>query len=348
MKHILTTNEPFLLERDNIQSNVYESSGIRYNDLPFLSYIDGNNTIDLTRAFVKLLYSGNTGENGPGIFAGYFAEEYSTSNFPSLSSDLGSFLVGRCTHGVSDLNSMIIFDLGRNIVYNLVISYSGYNLNEIWVKNVSNFKFSTSQVFYMEKEFGTHVWFTLGLKQYQPLPGTTSTDTDPEYWVYSLDLKPIYWEKVKVQRSIVELLVRRLENNQSIDEWEDSNNEDEIMMSDIAYLFYPSTATSAISALGNVWTYLTPNVYWDLTFLGGISGRINFLANSGIFSYDVPAVRMMSIIGRFVAGSNSLSLSSSYTDMIFPTTNPQITNGHTYEFNIYDGVFNLIDITEES
>jgi hypothetical protein len=347
MKHILTTNEPFLLERNNIQSNVYESSGIRYNDLPFLSCTESsNNTVDLSRVFIKFLYhgQGTSGNYGPGIFAGYFANEYSTTSQPSLSSDLGTLLASRCTHGASELPRTVIFDLGRNKVYNLLLVYNSQdNLEEIWVKKVSDFKFSTSQIFYMEKEFGTHIWFTLGLKQYQPLSGSAANDTDPEYWTYSLEFKPFSWEKVRTQRQLVEFLVRRLENHQSITEWEESDNYDEIMMSDIAYLYYADYTGS-----GTVWVYLTPNVYWDLTHIDGIGNRLFFSTDSGFFDYDISAVRLMPITGKFISGTDNLTLETGYSDMIFPDTNPLIVSGHTYEFNIFDGVFNLIDVTEQS
>ena len=59
--------------------------------------------------------------------------------------------------------------------------------------------------------------------------------------------------------------------------------------------------------------------------------------------YDIGLVP---VIGRFTANSNSVNISLP-SDVSVCSSNPDIEADHTYEYNIFDGVFNLIDVTVE-
>lgn len=69
-----------------------------------------------------------------------------------------------------------------------------------------------------------------------------------------------------------------------------------------------------------------------------------FLRDSWNAFVDIPLFRSLHISGRFYASANNISIC--LTPTLAPAqSNPSIELQHTYEFSIYDGIFNLIDVT---
>ena len=353
MKHILTINEPFLLERN---SDVYKdltqaTTVLRFEDLPWLSYTWQNDIFDDFYDFgIGINYDL---EGYDTVILGGYLEQgtiYSVDDTFSLRgnnlSKLGKIFGDRFTDPEEELlHTPIFFDLTNNKVYNIRFTSWGYNgPGAGQIKNVSDYRFNEDQVFSEDSFFGTKIYWKLGLLPYREVPEiqlTSQNVRSPESWTYRFEPKIVYYNRISFSEDIFKQFLKCCEENLNTDYWE--NSEDSLIYSycRCGNKFYDSSNYDA-------WIYLTPNVYWDLTVFGNINTLKVVNCYDRMQNYDSKFFRKQAhIIGRFIAGVDDIPIHIySYDGMIFPDTNPSIVSGHTYEFNIFDGMFNLIDVTQ--
>lgn len=350
MKHILTTNEPFLLERN---SDVYKdltqaTTVLRFEDLPWLSYTWHDNSVD------DFLYLGiGIGYDVEGydtaILAGYLEQgtTYSVDDTFSLRgsnlSKLGKILGDRFANGEEELmHTPMFFDLTNDKVYNIYFtSWDSSGAAAAQIKNVSDYKFNEDQIFSEDSFFGTKIYWKLGLLPYKEVPEVQLTSQNvrsPENWTYRLEPKIVYYDRVPFNEDIFKQYLKCLEEDLDISYWEGSE--------DLLRYSYYKCGNKFSGSSEHAWIYLTPSVYWDLTVFGNIDSFGVTTCNRMQDYYSKFFRKQAHIIGRFIAGINDIPIGVNYGDMIFPDTNPSIISGHTYEFNIFDGVFNLIDVTQ--
>ena len=352
MKHILTTNEPFLLERD---SDVYKdltqaTTVLRFEDLPWLNYTWQDDPYD---DFIDFGTGINYDFEGYDtvILAGYLEQgtTYSVDDTFSLRgsnlSKLGKILGDRFNDPEEELmHRPIFFDLTNNKVYNLrLTSWDSNGAAASQIRNVSDYRFNEDQIFSEDSLFGTKTYWKLGLLPYREVPEiqlTSQNVRSPESWTYRLEPKIVYYDRIPFNEDIFKQFLTCCEENLNTDYWE--NSEDSLIYS------YYSCGNKFYDSSDYAWIYLTPNVYWNLTVLGNIDSFKVANCYNRMQEYNSKFFRKQAhIIGRFIAGADDVTISIyGYNDMIFPDTNPPIVSGHTYEFNIFDGVFNLIDITQ--
>ena len=348
MKHILTTNEPFLLERNN---DVYKdltqaTTVLRFEDLPWLNYTWQDDPVDD-------FYNFGDGINYDGydtvILAGYLEQGtiYSVSDTLSLRgsnlSKLGKILGDRFTNQEEEtMHSPMFFDLTNDKVYNIYLtSWNSNGPAAAQIKNVSDYRFNEDQIFSEDSLFGTKTYWKLGLLPYREVPEiqlTSQNVRSPESWTYRLEPKIVYYDRVPFNEDIFKQYLKCLEEDLDISYWEGSE--------DFLIYSYSKCGCKFADSSNLVQIYLTPNVYWDLTVFGNIDTFKATTCNRMQGYYSKFFRKQAHIIGRFIAGVNDTPISVIYGDMIFPDTNPSIISGHTYEFNIFDGVFNLIDVTQ--
>jgi len=351
MKHILANNEPFLLERN---SDVYKdltqaTTVLRFEDLPWLNYTWQGNSIDDFFSFGDGINYDVEGYDTV-ILAGYLEQGTTHSVGDTLSlrgsnlSKLGKILGDRFTNQEEELvHSPMFFDLTNDKVYNIYLtSWDSNGASVAQIKNVSDYKFNEDQIFSEDSFFGTKIYWKLELLPYREVPEVQLTSQNvrsPENWTYRLEPKIVYYDRIPFNEDIFRQYLKCCEENLDIDYWDTS--EDPLIYS------YSKCGCKFDDSSNLVQIYLTPNVYWDLTVFGNIDTfRAVSHCNRMQDYYSKFFRKQAHIIGRFIAGVNDIPISVNYEDMIFPDTNPSIVSGHTYEFNIFDGVFNLIDVTQ--
>lgn len=356
MKHILTTNEPFLLERNNIQTDVGENSIVAIESTPFVGNESFFNYGFCSRC--RPTNPSSTPKISGTVILVYLENsiDIMSSSSTDFTTEIGKILGALKFDTYQSSITQCIVDLNNNKIYISTTSIGAYNGSNFYITNyqiiaVYDYTFSENQLYSMDREFGTKIYFTTGLMQYDKVPDTTYEDTDPEAWIWCLGFQPKYWDTVRLHRGLpgIEMIVQKYSNNESISAWTEGT-------SGVGYFDY------ILGKLGSLWynwesyfsgrvidvpVYLTPTIYWDYTKVGTSIGGLRIIPNVGNINYgNNYSYRLLPIQGRFVAGTDDTPITSEYTDMIFPDTNPSIVSGHTYEFNIFDGVFNLIDVTQ--
>ena len=178
-------------------------------------------------------------------------------------------------------------------------------------------------------EFGTKIYFKFKSIAVEKFPSTSLEDMDPTAWVYRLNLIPTHHDTITYNDSLVK------EPYMSQELAEDN---DDVVSSTANFYYYAQPNPTKGKCK------LTPCVYHE-------HGTINVLhvRSSAYFSYllnsIVDLIKPFPVVGRFVAGTDSIPINSGDYIDVFPDSNPSIIEGHTYEYNILGGVFNLIDIT---
>ena len=236
----------------------------------------------------------------------------------------------------------MFFDLTNDKVYNIYLtSWDSNGASVAQIKNVSDYKFNEDQIFSEDSFFGTKIYWKLGLLPYREVPEiqlTSQNVRSPENWTYRLEPKIVYYDRVPFNEDIFKQYLKCLEEDLDNDYW--AVSEDPLIYS------YFRCGNKFSSSSEHTYIYLTPSVYWDLTVFGNIDAFGVTNCNRMQDYYSKFFRKQAHIIGRFIAGVNDIPISVNYDGMIFPDTNPSIVSGHTYEFNIFDGVFNLIDVTQ--
>ena len=363
MKHILTTNEPFLLERN---SDVYKdltqaTTVLRFEDLPWLSYTwnGEDRSADLESIFLKGFFNGPTSSYSDNeILITRLDQIYSAGD----GTDSGTPLITDFTSGLGKLlqlkfpaptspstyehmfifgNGILIIDREYDKVY--LIEVLGNNGIEGYrIRSVKDWKFNSEQIYSLDREFGTHLWFNFGLIPWKKIPDTTLDDNNSEAWIYIPEFRPLYWDQVRLTSQLVFPLLDRLTNKQSIEYWEDSENYFDFMKAFIAHWYFDGDYSSS----GNrTFIYPSPNVYWDFTDMAAVT-YIRIPNAAGGLTIFNGSYKLLPIQGKFIAGIDNIPISNTDDCIIFPDNLPSILEGHTYEFNIFDGVFNLIDVTQ--
>jgi hypothetical protein len=360
MKHILTTNEPFLLERN---SDVYKdltqaTTVLRFEDLPWLSYTwNGNDySAELYYIFLQGCFNNSTSPSDNEILITRLDQIYSAGDgtnsgtpwITDLTSGIGKLLQlkfpasttpGMYEHMFGD--GVLIIDKEYDKVY--LIDVGGTNGIEGYrIRFVKDWKFNLEQIYSLDREFGTHLWFNFGLIPWKKIPDTTLDDNNSEAWIYIPEFRPIYWDQVRLTSQLVSPLLDRLANNQSIEYWEESENYFDFLKAYIAHWHFDGD----YSYSGNkTLIYPSPNVYWDFTNMAATT-YVRITTSAGDLGLFNGSSRLLPIQGKFIAGIDNLPISNYDDYIIFPDNLPSIVSGHTYEFNIFDGVFNLIDVTQ--
>lgn len=360
MKHILTTNEPFLLERN---SDVYKdltqaTTVLRFENLPWLSYTwnGEDRSADLESIFSQGFFNGSTSSEYNEILITkldqiYSAGDGTTSGTPwitDFTSGLGKLLQLKFPAPTTPSQYEHIFGGGILIIdreYDKVylIEVLGNNGTEEYrIRSVKDWKFNLEQIYSLDQEFGTHIWFNFGLIPWKKIPDTTLDDNDPDAWIYIPEFRPIYWDQVRLTSQLVQPLLDRLANNQSIAYWENSENYFDYMKAYIARWYFDGNYSYSGD---KIYIYPSPNVYWDFTTMAAVTYIRISTVTPGLSLLNGSS-RLLPIQGKFIAGVDNLPISNTYDCIIFPDNLPSIVSGHTYEFNIFDGVFNLIDVTQ--
>ena len=215
MKHILASNEPFLLERD---SDVYKdltqaTTVLRFEELPWYTWQD--DTID-DDPYIKIGEGINYDSEGYDtvVLAGYL-EQGTTYNMDDTISLRGSdlpklekILGDRFTNPAEELlHSPMFFDLTNNKVYNIrLTSWDSNGAGAAQIKNVSYYKFNENQIFSEDSFFGTKIYWKLGLLPYRKVPEiqlTSQNVRSPENWTYRLEPKIVYYDRIPFNEDIV-------------------------------------------------------------------------------------------------------------------------------------------------
>lgn len=85
---------------------------------------------------------------------------------------------------------------------------------------------------------------------------------------------------------------------------------------------------------------LSPSCFCDM----GHVDKVNFIQIGSIPYIEEPLLRAQVISGRFRANTNNIPIM--LLDGIIPADgNPSIEQNHWYEYSIFNGIFNLIDVT---
>lgn len=360
MKHILTTNEPFLLERN---SDVYKdltqaTTVLRFEDLPWLSYTwnEDDFSADLNDIFSQGFFNNSTLPWDNEIFITRLDQIYPTGDgtgtgtpwITDLTSGIGKLLQLKFPASTTPSmyehmfgDGVLIIDKEYDKVY--LIEVGGNNGIEAYkIRSVKDWKFNLEQIYSLDREFGTHLWFNFGLIPWKKIPDTTLDDNNSEAWIYIPEFRPIYWDQVRLTSQLVFPLLDRLANNQSIEYWEESENYFDFLKAYIAHWHFDEDYSYNNN---RTFIYPSPNVYWDFTDMAAVT-YIRIATKAGGLSLLSSSSMLLPIQGKFIAGIDNLPISNYDDCIIFPDNLPSIVSGHTYEFNIFDGVFNLIDVTQ--
>lgn len=361
MKHILTTNEPFLLERN---SDVYKdltqaTTVLRFEDLPWLSYTwnGEDRSAELGLIFSQGFFDSSISYSWYNeilitkLDQIYSAGDGTNSGTPAitdLTSGLGKLLqlkfpVPTIPSNYEHMfgNGILIIDREYDKVY-LVEVLGDNGVKGYRIRSVKDWKFNLEQIYSLDREFGTHLWFNFGLIPWKKIPDTTLDNNNPEAWIYIPEFRPIYWDQVRLTSQLVQPLLDRLANNQSIEYWEDSDYYSDYLKSYIAHWYFDGDYSFSS---GRTIIYPSPNVYWDFTDMAAVT-YIRISSYAGGPTIFGGSCKLLPIQGKFIAGVDNIPISNNDDCIIFPDNLPSIVSGHTYEFNIFDGVFNLIDVTQ--
>ena len=356
MKHILTNEEHFLLQRNDIQTDVGESSVVAIEDTIFTGNADFFN-----HGFCSQ-YKPNNPSSTPkssGVVILVYLENsinIMSSSSTDFTTEIGKILGALKFYTPKPSITQYIVDLNNNKIYTSTTSINSYSGSYYYVTNyqitaVNNYTFSENQIYSMKREFGTKIYFTMGLMQYDKVPNTAYEDTDPEAWIWCLRFQPKYWDTIELHRGLpgIEMIVQKYSNNESLSAWTEGNSGVgyfDYILGNLGSLWY-NWASYFSGRVISVPVYLTPTIYWDYTKVGTSIGGLRIIPNVGNITYgNNYSYELLPVQGRFVAGADNITITSEYSDMIFPDTNPSIISNHTYEFNIFDSVFNLIDVTQ--
>lgn len=88
---------------------------------------------------------------------------------------------------------------------------------------------------------------------------------------------------------------------------------------------------------------LSPSCFCEM----GMVDYVEFVEIGPILYREEPLLKAQVISGKFVANKDNVRIMLPTNSIHFAGGNPKIKENHIYEYSIFDGVFNLIDITIE-
>ena len=358
-----TIRDPSAVQQDNIKTingeSILGSGDIdtykvkRFEDEDWLNYTLANSSnpeLPYRSYLHGFLYDSCRDDPGgkPSALAGYLTETYTRRTAYSLTdTELGKIWAARFDDLTEEIGKPVFFDLSNNKVYVCSLRYSvvGWTttMTGFDVDRACDFTFDSKQVYSIDQIFGTHIYFTMNLVHYKKVPNTTLGSLDETAWLYSISLRHVYHETVNHEEKLFNQIITMLNNSESVDKWANSDYTD-----DNCY-FYNGWGYQDPQSLSNgqVCALYTPCVFWDLTGYGGLPRLlVRGFIESQYFIYD-SAMNLMNevpISGRFIAGMDNMPLRIR-ADVIIADNNPAILANHTYEFNIYQREFHLIDVT---
>ena len=350
MKHILTTNEPFLLERGEESVDLMNLKILDWTELPW--WLNGtNNSAGIDEEINSLPYIPLEGfYGGPNVndlyklrtvYGVYLTGEYETGYTETYASPYTSELNKIFKKYYEDrgywINTnnwwnanigFLIWDFAHGKAYRArVRNINGTPTIEILL--AVEHQYDPNRIYSYPMEFGTKIYFKFKSIAVEKFPSTSLEDMDPTAWVYRLNLIPIYHDTIVYDESLAKepYMSSTLSGQDNASAY----------TAYFYYYAYPNPSKGKCK--------LTPCVYHehgtiDVLYIRG-SDYFHYLFNS-----LVDLIKPFPVVGRFVAGADSIPINSSDYIDVFPDTNPSIIEGHTYEYNILDGVFNLIDITQ--
>lgn len=351
MKHILTTNEPFLLERGEESVDLMNLKILDWTELPW--WLNGtNNSAGIDEEINSLPSNPLEGfYGGPSagdlyklrmVYGVYLTGEYETGYTETYASpytsELNKIFKKYYEDRVNWVNSenwwnanvgFLIWDFAHGKVYRVrVRNINGTPTIEILL--AVEHQYDPNRIYSYPMEFGTKIYFKFKSIAVEKFPSTSLEDMDPTAWVYRLNLIPIYHDNIVYNDS----LVKEPYMSETLSEHDNAS----AFTANFYYYFMIGVTTAGRCKL-------TPCVYHE-------HGTINtlYVRTSDYFYYVynsyVDLIKPFPVVGRFVAGADSISINSGDYIDVFPDSNPSIIEGHTYEYSILDGVFNLIDITQ--
>jgi hypothetical protein len=350
MKHILTTNEPFLLERGEESVDLMNLKILDWTELPW--WLNGtNNSAEIDEEINSLPYiplEGFYGGDSAGdlyklrmVYGVYLTGEYETGYTETYASPYTSELNKIFKKYYEDRSywintnnwwnaniGFLIWDFAHGKAYRArVRNINGTPTIEILL--AVEHQYDPNRIYSYPMEFGTKIYFKFKSIAVEKFPSTSLEDMDPTAWVYRLNLIPIYHDTIVYNES----LVKEPYMSSTLSEQDNAS-------AYTACFYYYSQPGSAKGKCK-----LTPCVYHEHGTVDSL-----YIRSSDYFHYFfnsyVDLIKPFPVIGRFVAGADSIPINSGDYIEVFPDSNPSIIEGHTYEYSILDGVFNLIDITQ--
>lgn len=351
MKHILTTNEPFLLERDSESVDLMNLKILDWTELPW--WLNGtNNSYEIDEEINKYpgepiskFSSGSSADTYyklRAVYGVYLTENYETGYTETYASPYTSELNKIFKKYYEDRRTWVSdADWFTNITGFLIWDFAHEKVYRVRMRAISetptieillavNHSYNPSRIYSYPMEFGTKIYFKFKSIAVEKFPSTSLGDMDPTAWVYRINLIPIYHDTIVYENSLVK--------EPYMSETLATNNDTAADNTALFYYYdFPNTTTKGFCKL-------TPCVYHSHGTI-----EVLYIRSSAYFHYSckeyVDLIKPFPVVGRFTAGIDDVTINSGEYIEVFPDSNPSIIEGHTYEYNILDGVFNLIDIT---
>lgn len=354
MKHILTTNEPFLLERGDESIDLTELRVLDWTELPWWLTADNNeddctDNIDLypdepllsdyIYMSEGMSFSGGAAGSSKlnsiyGVqFEDVYEVGYTESNFTS---ELGKLIYRYFGQRLSmKFLCPLIWDIVHGKVYRIKINISGNTISSFKIILVADHQYNPDRIYTYPMEFGTKIYFKFRFSA-EEIPSYISnpSNMNPAHWLYRLNLIPVYHDSKTYNPNLIGPPYK------SFDYIENNDDADSSTCYFLGTDFYDTTSESH--------AILTPCIYFNLGIIS--SNTLKFKGSyylSDMISVDF---KNIPIVGRFTAGIDNLPIQFSGWISEYLTisdSNPAIIQGHTYEYHVMDYVFSLIDITGE-
>lgn len=354
MKHILTTNEPFLLERGEESVDLMNLKILDWTELPW--WLNGTNNSeeiyedeldpnsDYYYPSIPLSYERNEPleEDGDDIqfssrlistygvrFSQTYSKDYEEEG--SFTSELGK-LVYRYIYQrpAMEFYRPIIWDIENGKVYRIRVFWT--TPYKFKVLHVADHQYDPNRIYSYPMCFNTKIYFKFRFTA-EEIPSYISNpdEHDPSVWLYKINLVPVCHDTITYTPAFVN---EPYMTDTEIQEGEDAvTNTAHYLRSDLN----GTTGTTAIAS---------PCVYFDL---GTVSVALRFRQDYFLNLWPgVIDLTNLPVVGRFTAGIDDLPIvmHGSLGDFIkISNSNPSIVQGHDYEYHFLNEVFNLIDIT---
>ena len=353
MKHILTTNEPFLLERGDESIDLTNLKILDWTELPWWLTSDNNEDeytddidlyLDIPLSNYIYMSEGMSFSGGAagssklnsiyGVqFENIYEVSYTESNFTSELGKLIYRYIGQ--RPTLDLISPLIWDIAHGKVYRIKINTSGNTIASFKIILVADHQYNPDRIYSYPMEFGTKIYFKFRFSA-EEIPSyiSNSDEMNPAHWLYRLNLVPVYHDSKTYNPNLIGPPYR------SLNDIANSDSNDSMTCYFLGTNFYNTNNESL--------AILTPSIYFNLGIISSNILKLRGSSNlSGVKSVDL---KNIPIVGRFTAGIDNLPILfngwiSDY--LIISDSNPAIIQGHTYEYHMMDYVFSLIDITGE-
>lgn len=336
MEHKLQTNEGFILTRDNKSFDLMNQPILDWTELPW--WLETDSTNEKFDYFFEALYPDLTtsGSRFYSIYGIYTTNIYSTSTTDSLSSpttDLGklynSYITGRSLTLQSiyqNFPKVLVWDINNGMVYRIYTSNS-----TLQVLLAEKLEYDSNKVYSFPAEFGTKIYFKFRCIAEETMRYLQNPDEhELSSWTYRINMIPVYHDIITYNPAFT--------REPYISDSEITGGTS--LESRTAWKYRPDI---------NGWTagvtqvVVSPCLYHDL----GEVSSLRFCGSVYLNSASIDIVNNLPITGRFIAGIDNVSMTFTDSSGVFSISdsNPTIIEGHTYEYNIYNHVFNLIDIT---